>query len=224
MNRVMQSCLLLAGVMALTGIGEAQDASAVLTAVTKALGADKVGTLHYTGSGSSYVVTQDRPSGGAWPHRVMKSYTRDLNLKTSTSRTQVVRNNGTPTGEETLNHVADANSPWSLQYEFWITPYGFLKGAAANHATVEAKTVGGSLFKVVTFTLPGNHKVAGYINDMNTIERVETWIGDKGDTIVEAQYRDYKDFNGVQFPMMVTEKQAGELSLILIVKDVQVES
>src|SRR5262252_6722062 len=96
-KRLLHSFLLLAGVTTLPGIIQAQNAGSVLTAVTKTLGADKVGALHYTGSGSSYVVTQERPAGGAWPHRVMKSYVRDVNLKTTTSQTQIVRNNGTPT-------------------------------------------------------------------------------------------------------------------------------
>jgi hypothetical protein len=36
---------------------------------------------------------------------------------------------------------------WSSQYEFWITPYGFLKGAMADNATVESKTVMGTTYR-----------------------------------------------------------------------------
>jgi hypothetical protein len=74
----------------------------------------------------------------------------------------------------------------------------------------------------VTFTLPGDYKVVGYINDKDLVEKVETWIGEKGDRLVEAYYRDYTDFNGVKVPTMITQKHAGTLSLILIVKDVKV--
>jgi hypothetical protein len=209
-------------IAALPATTQAQDAKAVLTAASKALGVEKVGRLHYSGSGSSYVVTQEAVPAAGWTHRVMKSYVRDLNFKTTTSRLQLTRSDGTPAGVETLSHAVDANSPWDKQYEFWITPYGFLRGAMAHDATVEPRTLGGQAYKAVMFTLPGNHKVVGYVNDKNLIEKVETSIGDR---TVEASYRDYKEFNGVQVPMMVTEKHGGQLSLILILKDdVKVEA
>lgn len=200
-------------------IAQVQDAKAVLAAASKALGADKVGTLYYTGSGSSYAVTEDPAPAGGWPHRVMKSYVRDLNFKTTTSMLHVMSTEGT--GDQIVNRTFDASSPWDLQYEFWITPYGFLKGAMAYNATVEVKTVFGTAYKVVTFTLPGNHKVAGYINEKDLVEKVETLVGDR---VVEASYRDYQDYGGVKVPMMVTQKHAGHLSLILIVQDVKVEA
>lgn len=205
------------------GLASQEHAAAVVAATAKALGADKLSTLHYTGTGSSYVVTEERAAGASWPHRVMKSYVRDLDFRTMRSRLQLVRAEGPSGQDETLNHAVDANSPWSSQYEFWITPYGFVKGAAANKATVESRTIFGSTYRVVTFTLPGNHKVVGYLNDKDLIDKVETWIGDKHDTLIEAQYRDYTEFNGVKVPTMVTTKQDGELSLILMVKDVKVE-
>jgi hypothetical protein len=202
----------------------AQDARTLLNNAAKALGTDHLKTLHYSGSGSSYVVTQGPLPAGGWAHGIMKSYVRDLNLDAMTSRLQLVRSQGTPSADQTLSHAIDANSSWSSQYEFWITPYGFLKGAIANNATVEPKTVFGTVYRAVMFTLPGNHKVVGYINDKNIVERVETWIGDKNDVLIEAQYSDYKDFNGVKVPMMIMQKQEGSLSLILIVNDVKVGS
>jgi hypothetical protein len=38
---------------------------------------------------------------------------------------------------------------------------------------------------------------------------------------VETTYREYQDFGGLKFPTMIVEKQADELALILIVKDVK---
>ena len=77
----------------------------------------------------------------------------------------------------------------------------------------------GTTYKTVSFSVPGNHRVTGYINEQNLLEKVETWIDG---VAVEAQFHGYGDFGGVQFPTMITEKQNGELSLILIVKEVQV--
>jgi len=120
-----------------------------------------------------------------------------------------------------MNHSIDASSPWSTQYQFWLTPYGFLKGAIAGSPSLTTKTVFGSAYRVITFTPPGGQPVSAYLSDKDLIEKVETRIGDKNDVPVEVLYRDYKDVNGVQFPMMITEKQGGELSLLLIVNDVK---
>jgi hypothetical protein len=211
-----------AGAIAAKPAPRAEDARALLNTVTKALGGEGLKTLHYTGTGSSYIVNEDAPPPAGWTHTVMKSYVYDLNLEATTSRVQLVRAEGTPPADRTLNHTADATSPWSLQHEFWITPYGFIKGAMMHSATVEPRNVFGTTFRSVTFTLPGDHTVVGYINDKDLVEKVETWIGEKGDRLVEAYYRDYTDFNGVKVPTMITQKHAGTLSLIVIVKDVKV--
>ena len=224
MNGVSRFVLLMISAAALQVTGfaeEVKDAKTVLTQVAKSMGANNLKTLHYSGSGSSYIVGPGAVPAGGWPHSVMRSYVRDIDLDAITSRLQMVRSEGTPPADKTLTREINENSPWSSQYEFWITPYGFLKGAMANNATVESRTVTGTTYSVVTFTLPGDHTVAGYINDKDVIERVETKAGDKNDVPVEALYRDYADFNGVKFPTMITEKQADALSLILIVKEVK---
>src|SRR5206468_5681635 len=200
MNGVSRFVLLMISAAALQVTGFAQevkDAKTVLNQVAKNLGAINLKTLRYGGSGSSYIVGPGAVAAGGWPHSVMKSYVRDIDLDAITSRLRLVRSEGTPPADKTLTWDINANSPWSSQYEFWITPYGFLKGAMAYDSTVESKTIFGTTYKAVTFTLPGNHKVVGYLNDKNVIEKIETWIGDKDDVLVEAQYRDYMDYRGV---------------------------
>jgi len=150
----------------------------------------------------------------------MKSYVRDLNFEATSSRVELTRTDGTAGGTQTFSQNIDAGSPWASQYEFWITPFGFLKAAIRENSPIESKTVLGTPYKVVTVTLPGNQKVVGYINDHNLIDKVETWIKDRH---VEASYSDYRDFDEVKVPMMITQKHAGELSLILIVNNVRVE-
>jgi hypothetical protein len=223
MNPIRAFVLLLISTAALAAAGPIQDvkdARVVLSGVVKAMGTESMRTLHYSGTGSSYVVTPGSVPASGWPHSVMKSYVRDINLDAKTSRLELVRAEGTPPVEKTLTHEVDANSPWSSQYEFWITPYGFLKGAMANNTTVESKTEFGTTYKAVAFTLPGAHTVVAYINDKNMIDKVETKVGETNE-LVEAVYRDYTDFNGVKFPTLITEKHAGQLSLILIVKEVK---
>src|SRR5215467_2259372 len=70
-------------------------------------------------------------------------------------------------------NITPQNTTWAQQLEIWITPWGFLKGAAANNATVKAQTVDGKRYQVVTFNStvksPGGqpYPVTGYINSQN---------------------------------------------------------
>ena len=51
-----------------------------------------------------------------------------------------------------------------------MTPYGFLRAAAANTATVKTQTVGGKTYNVVSFIGQNKAMVNGYINDQNIVE------------------------------------------------------
>jgi hypothetical protein len=210
--------ILLAVVIFATPI-TAQDAKTFLNVTTKALGGETVKTVHYAGSGSSYIVSSGPVPAAGWPHTVMKSYVRDLNLERITSKLQMVREEGTPPAAHELSAITDATSPWSSQYQFWITPHGFLRGVSIYGANVGSKTVYGTMYKTVSFTVPGDHQIIGYINESDLLEKIETSIGE---VAIEAQFHEYADFNGTKFPTMITEKHGGELSLILIVKEVRV--
>ena len=110
-------------------------------------------------------------------------------------------------------NITSANNGWAQQLEIWITPWGFLKGAAANNATV--RTQGGK--RIVTWNTTQKapsgiaYKVVGYINDKNLVEKVETWLEHPffGDMLVEGIYTDYRDNNGFKFPGTMVQKRAG---------------
>jgi len=189
--------------------GSAQDAKSILSAVAKAMGSENLKSLQYSGSGSTY----DEKG----QHLVMKSYSRRLDLNAATSTAQLVVMQGTPAAPQTTNQTIAADSPWGIQFDFWVTPYGFLKGASTNNATVENKTVGGEEYRVVSFTLPGNHKISGYIDAKNMIERVEAHLDN--DVLVQSAFHEYQDFGGLKVPTIMTQTRNGQLALIVIVKD-----
>jgi hypothetical protein len=114
-----------------------------------------------------------------------------------------------------------ADSPWSDQYDFWLTPFGFLKGATSNDATAESRTVLGEPYTVVTFKVQNKYKVSGFINNKNELERVQTALDTSGEPVFEASYHDYSDFAGVKFPTTLVQKQSGALRMVLIVKEVK---
>jgi hypothetical protein len=101
------------------------------------------------------------------------------------------------------------------QLELAITPHGFLKaGLAAKDAhAIKIRYVGASDFglsqfgkwvTLVSFSYLGKYKIVGTINDQNLVELVDTWFPNPfyGDMNYEMRYTQYKDFNGVKWPML----------------------
>ena len=107
-----------------------------------------------------------------------------------------------------------ASSSWTQGLNIWTTPWGFVKGAAANNATVRQQ--GGQ--QVVSFS-PANLKspsgqtytVTGYINKQNLVTKVETRVEHAvvGDLLVEFDYANYQNMNGVQVPTRIVQRQGG---------------
>ena len=201
---------------------QAQDVKTVLSNAAKAMGAENLKTIQYSGSGSNAGIGQNKNPNAAWPLVRVKSYTREMDLSGPASRVQMVRiQNG---AEQTQNQIINPSAPWNTQSNLWIYPFTFLKAAmASNDATVKSGTVDGDKYNIVTFALQNKYKIVGYINTSNLIERVQTWVDNDvlGDMLVEGIYRDYKDFSGVKFPTTIIEKQGGFPVLILVVSDVK---
>jgi glyoxylase-like metal-dependent hydrolase (beta-lactamase superfamily II) len=105
-----------------------------------------------------------------------------------------------------------------------MTPQGFLNAAAKANASVKTQTVAGKKYQVVSFTAPNNAPVMGYINAQNLVEKISTKIDNAlyGDLPYESEFSDYKNVNGVQFPMHIVQKQGPYPILDLNVTDVKV--
>jgi glyoxylase-like metal-dependent hydrolase (beta-lactamase superfamily II) len=106
-----------------------------------------------------------------------------------------------------------ANTNWNQGLNVWTTPWGFLKGAAANNATVREQD-GQQLvsFSPAVKSPSGRgYTVTGYINAQNLVTRVETRVQDNvaGDLLVELEYSNYQNMNGVQMPARMVRRQAG---------------
>ena len=55
------------------------------------------------------------------------------------------------------------------------------------------------------------YTVTGYINNQNLVTKVETRVEDNvvGDRLMEFEYSNYQNMNGVQVPARIVQKQAG---------------
>jgi glyoxylase-like metal-dependent hydrolase (beta-lactamase superfamily II) len=226
---------LLALAMLVSWVALAQDAKTVIANASKAMGADNLKSIEYSGSGMDFAVGQAPNPSLPWPKFIDKTYTRVINFETPASRMDRIRMQGENPphgggqqpiiGEQPQNQtiIVNANTPWVQQLEIWMTPYGFLRAAAANNPTVKPQTIGGKKYNVVTFMGQNKARVNGYINEQNMLDRVETWIDNAmlGDMLFDASYSNYKDFGGVKFPARIVQKQGDYPILDLAITDVK---
>jgi glyoxylase-like metal-dependent hydrolase (beta-lactamase superfamily II) len=94
------------------------------------------------------------------------------------------------------------------QVAIWLTPHGFLRGAASANDVVLSGTEGAS---VISYTAHGKYKLEGTIDAQSHVTKVATKIPNPvmGDTDLIATYSDYKDFSGVKFPTKILVEQGG---------------
>jgi glyoxylase-like metal-dependent hydrolase (beta-lactamase superfamily II) len=216
---------------------EAQDGRAALERVAQAMGAAGVKSIEYSGTGDSFSVGQSVTPGKPWPRFTLKSYTQSANYETaSLRRDQVVvrvdvRGGGLPamgearqivvvSGDHAWTVVGDAPSPQprfrtEQQLQLWATPHGVVKAAMANNATVKGRTF--------AFTVPGRFTARATVDDQDLVTRVEAVYSNQvvGDMPVEVTYSDYRDFEGVKFPMKIKQSTGGFPALDLTVSEVR---
>jgi hypothetical protein len=210
----------------------AQDAKTVIANAEKALG--DVKSITYSGSAKDVSFQQcgsnaaDMNCRGTHdPMRPINNYVRVIDLTAPTSRHTGATNNPAGGGAtapmpgtffaQVTPQQADVSQPWTNSLEFYITPWGFLKGAAANNATVSRRKVDGKNYTVLTWSptvkAPSgkNYVINGYVNEQNLVDRVETWLGENimGDMHILAVYSGWKDFGGVMAPSKIVQTRGG---------------
>ena len=179
----------------------AQDAKSVLAETSKAMGLDGVTSLYYYGAGAQYSIGQNNNSNGPWPKTPVNQYTRAINFQGPATRATWTTfaepvTGGAPALGNGQQNATGANAAWAQQLEIWITPWGFIKGAEANGATLATRTVNGKRYQVLTWNAPvkspggKNYQLIGYINADKLVEKVTTLLDHPvfGDMLVEADY------------------------------------
>jgi glyoxylase-like metal-dependent hydrolase (beta-lactamase superfamily II) len=208
-----------------------QNASSVVAAASKAMGVDTLNSITYSGTARNGAFGQSKaigePMGPVNVTRITE-YTRTINFAPGGDAAALVSRATGPTQPPTVPGVpapmpgvfnqningTQATTNWNQAQNVWTTPWGFLKGAAANNATVRQQ--GGQ--QIVSFTPPTikspsgqTYTVTGYINNQNLVTKVETRVDNAvvGDLLVEYEYSAYQNMNGVQVPTRIVQKQAG---------------
>ncbi len=213
------------------GTGVPKDAKSVLDDVSRTIGASGLNTIQYSGSGIYSQFGQSYLPNGPYP-RFYAKYTRVVDFGKSISREEMVRtqfeNPPRGGGGQPLYRPARGvtlsteNSPWGGG-AVALTPQGWVKAAMASNPAMKSMTVKGKRMTVISFTVRDKYKVNGYVDGDNLLEKVETWMPNPilGDTLIETDYSDYKDFGGVKFPMKIFQKDGVFPVLDLTVSDVQ---
>ena len=119
--------------------------------------------------------------------------------------------------QQVTQQQAGVSQPWANSLELYITPWGFLKGAAENNAAASRRRIGGKNYTVLTWSpaikAPSgkNYVINGYVNEQNIVDRVETWLGENimGDMHILATYTGWKDFGGVMAPSKIVQTRGG---------------
>jgi len=215
-----------------SGSAMAQDAKTVIASAQKALG--DVKSVTYSGAAKDVAFQQcgisqaDMTCRGTHdPMRPINNYVRVIDLSAPTSRHTGATNNPAGGGATTpmpgtffaqvTPQQADLSQPWNGSLEFYITPWGFLKGAAASNTVASRRRLDGKNYTVLTWSptvkAPSGKEyvINGYVNDQNIIDRVETWLGDNimGDMHIVANYSGWKDFGGVMAPSRIVQTRGG---------------
>jgi glyoxylase-like metal-dependent hydrolase (beta-lactamase superfamily II) len=220
MIRTLAAAVALAGL--LSSPAAAQDVKAVLGSAAKAMGVEALTSIHYYGVAQTGNLGQNNNANQPWPMASASDYVRAIDFSQPASRATwvtyavPVTGGGASQGQGQQN-ITPQNQAWAQQLEIWITPWGFLKGAAANNAAVRAQTIDGQRYQAVSWnspiTSPGGqpYRLVGFINDQNLVERVQTWLEHPvfGDMLVEAEYLHYRDSHGLKFPARIVQRRGG---------------
>lgn len=226
----------------------AQDAKTTLEKAAQAIGAANLKSVQFSGSGANFAVGQSHTPGEAWPKFTIKSYNRVINYETASSREEIVRTQGENparggggqpmAGEQRQVALVSGKYAWNLmgnnanpalgnlierQLSILTTPHGFVKAALASNATAKTRTISGKKVTVISFTSAEGFKLSGVINEQGFVDSIENWLANTvlGDMLVETNFSDYRDFQGVKFPARIVQKQGGFPALDLTVSEVK---
>jgi len=219
-----------AGITTFTALQAYSVESGPLQASEKALGASKLKSIEFSGTGHWYQFGQAPSPGTAWPQFDVSSYTATIDYDQAAARVQITRKQAVEPGrlrptpvEQKADQYVSGTLAWNLGgnpvtaqpqaaaveervSEIWTTPQGFLKAAETNSATSRSTSNGSE----ISFAIGKNHYV-GTLNKNNQVEKIKTWIDNPvlGDTLIEYSYTGYKDYNGISFPSHIVRVQGG---------------
>jgi glyoxylase-like metal-dependent hydrolase (beta-lactamase superfamily II) len=225
------------------------DTKAVLDGAARAIGADKVTSIQYSGTGTNNAFGQQWGPNRPWPAFKVTSYTATVNYTMPAMQVELERTNpdgpargggGIPlAAPQKQIAVVSGNLAWNVAagpggptatpapatvadrvLQLWSTPHGAIR--AAQKAGAVTATQNGS-DRILTFLINGTTmRVTVTIDD--TVSSVET-VSDTpmmGDTVTETKFLNYKQVSeGIRFPTHIRQTQGGFQVLDLQITDIK---
>lgn len=231
-------------------LAAADKPAGTLDAAVEALGADRITSIEYSGTGTWYQFGQEPNPMAPPPEYEVSSYTVTIDYPKATKRVQMTSRaavdparhrpppheqraddyvvgdvswiTGRPGGPATGLPVTSIPEPKNVE-ERAMEIWMTPQGflrAAQANHATSTSTTDGG--SEVTFTA-GKHKFVGKITAQNEVQRIHTWIDNPvlGDMLCEVAFTGYRDFGGVRFPAHLVRTQGGKLRLNLAVTSVK---
>jgi glyoxylase-like metal-dependent hydrolase (beta-lactamase superfamily II) len=239
MMRAASGALLLS-LAAVSVAEDARVAGMVFEGASLRLGVDRIQSLEFDASGSYYQFGQAPAPELPWPEFEVDGYVATLDFARAAihakyHRVQVQQpGRARPYSEQTMDQFARDGMTWNLtpgptaipanlaerNAELWASPQGFIKAAIAHHAKVKRLADGRTL---VSYSV-GKYPYEGELNAVYDVMRVGTIMDSAvlGDTPIEFRYSEYRDFDGVRFPVFIERRVAGLPWYKLTVSDLRI--
>ena len=197
--------LVVVAVLIVASVLTAQQRTALQMAADT-LGAARIKTLQFTGSGANFSVGQNYLPNEPWPKVDVKNYSASINYDTGSLRAELLREmgpvmprgGGAPFfGEQRQVQVVSGNYAWNVPPPpanaaagaappAAAAPETQLSGCSALWSTpqgfVKAAMANNASMRnarggtEVSFTVGGKYKMTGIINAQGQVEKVQTWI------------------------------------------------
>jgi glyoxylase-like metal-dependent hydrolase (beta-lactamase superfamily II) len=200
------------------------NAKKVIDEASKAMGIVGMNSITYAGQAALGNWGQSRTITFGLASTAIRNYVRTIDFTQPALRAigdsqppALVRGGPLPPAGKYNQIITQATPAWAQQMEIWVTPWGFLKGAASNNATLKTTKINGVQYKVLTWSpaqkAPSGltYKVSGYIDADNLVEHTETWVDHPilGDLHQEFFYKNYVTLGGVMVPARIQQKTIG---------------
>jgi glyoxylase-like metal-dependent hydrolase (beta-lactamase superfamily II) len=213
-----------------------------LDAAAEAMGAAKLNSIQYSGSGSVFGFGQAYEPGERWPRFEQRTYVAAINYQTPGMRLTQVRSQGEHPprggaaqpvrGDQRTVQVVSGRHAWQeggaqaapnpgavteRLRQLWTTPHGVIKTAMAASGRVDGSTL--------SFSVEGRD-VKATLSAQNLVEKVSVAATNDvvGDYLIEIAYSDYADFGGIKFPRHIVQSEDGHPTLDITIGDVKINA
>ncbi len=211
----------------------------------RAMGADKVSTIEFSGAGSFFALGQSAHPNMPWPRFKLESYTLSVNYGTASLTEDMVLTQGENPprgggrqpiyGKQQREMGVSGKTGWvgsgkdarpagagGAIHTLWTTPHGVIKAAQAAKAKSDTRVAGGKTYQTVSFGEKGVFTATAWFDSKNMLRGVNSRLVNPvfGDMDVRTLYSGYKNFGGVMFPTRIQVIAGGYPTLDMTVTKV----